>query len=253
MEFSILRKRLKIDITRAHKLYIDNCEANFRYNSKLFWDFTKSDSRSHIFPGTMFYNGSLIRGFRVFAESFADYFHSVFSPNRPSLNIQTALNVFNAGFSDSYIVLSSFNLSQIVSSLKSLKIGNSTVPDSIPASLLKFSSTELAKPLLFIFNLSVSTGSFPLKWGKSKIVPIFKNGGHRHISNDRPISILSSIGKLFKSLIFDQLNPQINPLLDNHQLGFRPGCSSTSNLMIFPIWTFSPFQRGLLVLNLFYF
>jgi hypothetical protein len=57
--------------------------------------------------------------------------------------------------------------------------------------MLKKCRLYLIKPLVYIFNLSFESGTFPDMLKLSKIIPIPKNGDERVISNHRPISILS--------------------------------------------------------------
>lgn len=53
------------------------------------------------------------------------------------------------------------------------------------------------------------------------------------VTNYRPISILSTIPKLFESLVLDNLLPQILPLIIPHQHGFLPRMSVSSNLLCY--------------------
>ena len=47
---------------------------------------------------------------------------------------------------------------------------------SCPVSILKLSSHIISQPLAQIFNVSVSSGSFPAKLKTAKVVPVFKSG-----------------------------------------------------------------------------
>jgi hypothetical protein len=42
--------------------------------------------------------------------------------------------------------------------------------------MLKFGQTYISDPLCKLFNNILSTGKFPVVWGKGIIVPIFKSG-----------------------------------------------------------------------------
>ena len=57
---------------------------------------------------------------------------------------------------------------------------------SCPVSILKLSSHIISQPLAQIFNVSVSSGSFPAKLKTAKVVPVFKSKP----GNYRPISLL---------------------------------------------------------------
>ena len=59
---------------------------------------------------------------------------------------------------------------------------------------------SIAKPLVHIFNLSLSCGVFPDHMKIAKIVPIFKNGQKTEFTNYRPISILTQFSKILEKL-----------------------------------------------------
>ena len=62
---------------------------------------------------------------------------------------------------------------------------------SCPVSILKLSSHIISQPLAQIFNVSVSSGSFPAKLKTAKVVPVFKSGDESKPGNYRPISLFN--------------------------------------------------------------
>ena len=50
--------------------------------------------------------------------------------------------------------------------------------------------------LTTIFNLILSSGSFPDLWKKAKVSPLFKDGSPFDRSNYRPISVLAILSKI---------------------------------------------------------
>ena len=71
--------------------------------------------------------------------------------------------------------------------------------------LLKTAALQIYRPLTVIFNVSINKGIFPNSMKFAKVVPIFKQGSRFACSNYRPISVLSSISKIFEKCIFNQL------------------------------------------------
>ena len=69
-----------------------------------------------------------------------------------------------------------------------------------------------------------STGIFPRELKISRVNPLFKKGDPMLFSNYRPISLLSSISKIYEYVIFHQLLNYMdtNKLFYNDQYGFRP-------------------------------
>ena len=63
----------------------------------------------------------------------------------------------------------------------------------------------------------------------AKVVPIFKQGSRLICNNYRPISVRSSISKIFEKCIFDQLMFYFmkKKLISTKQYGFRPGITTS--------------------------
>ena len=99
--------------------------------------------------------------------------------------------------------------------------------------LLTECAAQLARPLQFLFNLSLKSGIFPRQWEVAKIQPLYKQKGDRaNPANYRPIALLSAVSKVFESLMKKQLldlclNEAI--IIDNH-FGFLPGRSEQLQL-----------------------
>ena len=103
--------------------------------------------------------------------------------------------------------------------------------DRIPQKLVKDSAVIITPFLNHIFNISLSEGKFPDDWKKARVSPIFKSGSRDECDNYRPISILSSISKIFEKIVFDQLSQYLttNEILTDYQSGFRKGYSTCSS------------------------
>ena len=69
----------------------------------------------------------------------------------------------------------------------------------------------------------------PEEWNKGMIIPIYKNGDVQSPSNYRPITLLSSIGKLFTKILSKRITEwaEDHALLTEAQFGFRPTYSTT--------------------------
>ena len=67
-------------------------------------------------------------------------------------------------------------------------------------------SKHLIKPVLCkLFNNILNTGNFPEIWVRSIIIPVFKKGNQNDPGNYRGISLVSHMGKLFTSLLYNRL------------------------------------------------
>jgi hypothetical protein len=105
--------------------------------------------------------------------------------------------------------------------------------DGVSSKMIKFIANEIAVPLSHIFNVSLSSGVFPAKLKKSRVIPIYKSGNPLDCDNYRPISLLSSISKILEKIVAKKLlfHLQSNNLLYEHQYGFLPEKSTEHNLL----------------------
>ena len=122
---------------------------------------------------------------------------------------------------------------EVETMLKSLQLGKATGPDAINNRVLK----ELAKPLSFplsdLFNFSLTSGKVPLIWKEANVTPIFKKDDPSVVSNYRPISLLSTVGKDLEKIVHKHLFNFIrdNNILTTLQSGFVPGDSTVNQLV----------------------
>ena len=124
-------------------------------------------------------------------------------------------------------ILTSFSFTlvsenDVLRHLSSLRTKNSAGIDGISVKLLKELSSALINPLTLIINQSLVTGIFPTKLKIAKVLPLFKKNGYTIMDNYRPISLLTSISKLFEKLVFCQLYDYFrnNDLFYDSQYGF---------------------------------
>ena len=84
-----------------------------------------------------------------------------------------------------------------------------------------------------IFKNTLLTSTYPDQWKLANVTPIFKKGDKQLIKNYRPISLLPVCSKIFEKIIFKNLYSYLNTnnLLTTNQSGFRPGDSTTNQLL----------------------
>ncbi len=119
--------------------------------------------------------------------------------------------------------------------MKGLSNSNACGVDGITSRLLKSAGYSICHPLSFIFNLSISTNTFPSDWKTSIVVPLFKGGDRSDANNYRPISLLQVTSKLLERWVHDKLYTylqNVNFFL-NQQSGFRKGYSTVTCLIDF--------------------
>jgi exonuclease III len=120
--------------------------------------------------------------------------------------------------------------SEIAEIIKSLENNKACGIDRIPATFLKKNVVYFADILSKYINDSFKDGEFPeaLKFAKVKV--LHKSGDPKDINNYRPISVLSTISKIFEKVIKNQLlrHLQTNKLIHPSQFGFLAASCTTS-------------------------
>ena len=104
--------------------------------------------------------------------------------------------------------------------------------------------------LLCVWNFFVKKVlNFPnnLIYYTTNMVPIYKIVDKQILKNHRPLSLLPICGKIFERLIFDEL---FNCLLENNffspnQSGFKPGDSSSNQILSITHGIYNSFDEGL--------
>jgi hypothetical protein len=127
----------------------------------------------------------------------------------------------------------SFNILDVAKILKKLPTRNSTSPDGISYKILKICHFPLAPLLTEIFRLSLDSGELPTLWHHSIVIPIFKKGNASDPSNYRPISLTSTICRVFERIIAFHITNFLlnNNLINVNQFGFLKGRSTTTQLI----------------------
>lgn len=89
--------------------------------------------------------------------------------------------------------------------------------------------------MVYLVNLSFTTGTFPAILKKAIVLPLHKKGDREVMSNYRPISLLTSISKVFEKLVHARIYKFLscNDFLSDEQFGFRPGRGCEDALLRF--------------------
>ena len=121
----------------------------------------------------------------------------------------------------------------IIAIINKLNPNKASGPDGISAQMLLLCGEVVAHPLQIIFRNILNAGIYPESWKKANVTPIHKKNSKQLVSNYRPISLLPICGKVFEKIIFNQLYSYLttNTLITNKQSGFRPGDSTTNQLL----------------------
>ena len=122
---------------------------------------------------------------------------------------------------------------EIISLIRKINPGKATGSDGISGQMLRLCDDSVILPLKIIFSNIMSTSIYPDLWKVANVTPIFKKGDKQLVKNYRPISLLPICGKILEKIIFNHLYSYLitNKLITNNQSGFRPGDSTTNQLL----------------------
>ena len=112
--------------------------------------------------------------------------------------------------------------------LKQLCNNKAAGPDGIPSEVWKIGT--LKNQLLETCN-SVFSGDKPTVWSLSGIIPIPKKGDLSDTENYRGVSLTVIAAKIYNKMLLKRIRPHIEHILRKNQNGFRPGRSTTSQIL----------------------
>ena len=177
------------------------------------------------FPSCFVQEGVEITGSKIIADKFNEYFTEI------GPKLARSIDAANKVPFNSYLTTpcaASFNFAytnpnDIGKIIRNLRPESSAGHDNISTKLLKEIEHVVSRPLSIIINQSLCTGIFPDKLKIAKVIPLFKKDDNKSFGNYRPISLLSSISKIFERVAFNQLYDYLtsNGLLYESQYGFR--------------------------------
>ena len=131
------------------------------------------------------------------------------------------------------IYLDTPDFTEVYNAINSLNINKATGYDNTPARFLRITSSVITPYLQTFIDFCFTNGVFPTNCKIAKIVPIFKKGNRKDLSNYRPISILTCYSKIFERIIYNRFISFLNKhkVIQNTQYGFRSEVSTNHALI----------------------
>ena len=227
--YSRYKNKLNVAIRKAEKLYYKKIISSHKNSTTQLWKtFGKILNKNKVKHSNI--SSLLINDNKVTdPQAITDYFNNFFC----NIGERLANNFSNQNNHDykkflkepasQSIFLYDTDMTEIENTVRNLKNSNSTGHDEFSLKFVKLSLPILAPALVKIFNLSINSGTYPDKLKIAKVIPIFKKGATTSVNNYRPISILSTINKIFEKILYSRLINYIDKfqLLYKYQYGFR--------------------------------
>ena len=128
--------------------------------------------------------------------------------------------------------------------LRTLNPRKATGHDGIPPKLLKLGAHVICNTLTSLVNMSISTSIFPNTLKYAEVTPIYKKDDMLDKKNYRPVSVLPCLSKVYESILLEQLESFLQPMLSPYLSGFRAGHSCQSVLLRFVEKTKAALDKG---------
>ncbi len=206
---------------KAKQQFEEKLADNIKQDCKSFYAYCNSKSRSSHKVGPLRdLDNNIIHDNKNIATLLNNYFSSVFTVENLE-NVPEAKRMFTEN--------------EVLNSLCCINVNKSIGPDEVHGKLLYEIRNEIAKPLTYLFNLSIEVGVVPQDWRDANVIPLFKKGSKSQAQNYRPVSLTSIVGKLLECLIKSKLMSHLEKyeLIASSQHGFLKGKSCLTNLLEF--------------------
>lgn len=220
-----LKNLIRYTKNNYDKATIKNCDNN----PKKLWNIVnykigKKEKRSKV--DSICINDKEIINKLEIAKHFNEYFTNVGVELAESFDKEANKSYLfgNCKLNDKSIFFDPTDNQEIYEIIKDLRNKSGGV-DKINAAILKNISKYLINPLTNICNLIISTAIFPNALKIAEIIPIFKAGNRKLMTNYRPISMVSNLAKIVEKLLHNRLYVFLNNnnVFSDNQFGFRKG------------------------------
>nr|AAQ75088.1 pol protein [Drosophila virilis] len=278
LEWQRVGRQLANQLEQQRRDYVDYVLSNADPQKKgafNLWHATKYLKRQpHAQPSVRNLNGHWCQSAEEQAEAFADELQARFTPFnlapsgqcervKRTLNQQVNLydNTLNA-INPQYPILSSHirhvTLCELNTYIGHLQMRKAPGLDQIDNYLIRSLPQKARLFLLLLFNGMLRLRYFPSAWKCAAVRMILKSGNRSaaNLNSYRPISLLSTISKLFEKVIYERLNDELQSPLEseselecsrvipNHQFGFRSGHGTIQQVHRIVEHINNSFERG---------
>nr|CAH7768143.1 unnamed protein product [Callosobruchus chinensis] len=175
-----LKCLIKLQIKTAYNQYIIGVGNSLQSEPTPFWTFFNQKNISSRILGEMVYNGAVLDDPQSIVEGFGNFFKRVYSISQ--YQDRTDELIIDQIF-DVDLVSEPISEDEIFEANRKLKDKQTSGPDNIPSFLVKDCMPAFANALMIIYNLVLSSLTFPDRWKESRVRPVYKSEDRRQVSN----------------------------------------------------------------------
>jgi hypothetical protein len=228
--------------TSLRNYFETKCEQGGK--NKSFWEIIKPYFSNKTYTSSkinLLDNGCLVTDTKEVCELFNDFFVNIASADTSS-KIDHITDFTNhksiEAIRSAYPCSNPFNFrvvsqSEVLKKLFKLNTRKAQGYDQIPPYILKVAANEISHHITNIINNSFTSCSFPNALKYADVSPIFKKLDILTRNNYRPISVLTTISKIFESIVSDQMNDFFGNILSSLLSAYRAKYSSNNVLLLF--------------------
>jgi endonuclease/exonuclease/phosphatase (EEP) superfamily protein YafD len=223
----------KKDLRKAKQAYYSTMLDKFRHDGRSTWRLLNSllgRVSTSASPGVITIDNCEITDPTIIANHFNNYYSTIGSELAKKVQPGPAIGKYKPqGITVNPLSLKNISIEEVSNSLQSLEPKTSAGFDEISNKVLKECKHELLPTLVKLINQALEEGKFPTNLKLAKVIYLSKGGELKDVSNWRPISLLSCVGKIFEKVINKRImdHMSLNNLWSVNQFGFRPGHSTT--------------------------
>ena len=120
--------------------------------------------------------------------------------------------------------------SEVDNAITQLRNNRAPGDDGLVNECLKWGKEELTTNITDLFNKILTTEKIPEQWQTSTITLIHKKGNRNDLNNYRPISLLSTMYKLFTKILTNRISKLMDENQPPEQAGFRAKFSTIDHI-----------------------
>lgn len=236
-DYKLYKSKLnKLIIEAERDYYLDKFNMH-KNNLKKTWSLLNSviNAKKQSIPQTVFHhNNNTISNPTEIANGFNNFFANIGKSLASKIDsVPLSPLSFMKSKNPNSLFLVPTDLNEVQSVINKLK-PNSSGYDHLSAQFISSNSDLILPLLVHIINTSFTTGIFPNELKVANVIPLFKSGSNSIFTNYRPISLLSTISKIFEKLFYSRLLDFLNKynILYEFQFGFRKKRSTQMALLI---------------------
>ena len=219
------RLLMKTEINRARYFYELKVIEDLRSDANAVHKHLKNLRRSNETPPITDENGLSLANDIQKCDRFQEHFLKVYN-KCDDINID-----WDTGGNFADFTISVERIKKVVGKMRS---GTAAGIDTLNSTFYKESISELAEPLLMLFERVVYQDEFPVDWMISKVSPLYKGSGIKSdVKRWRPLSLGIIALRILERLFEKDFRPYLEDrdLIPSFQHGFRSRRSTVTNLL----------------------